>query len=211
MSFLKKLFSNEKPARQLTQANQLKIKDIIVLSDSFALPEQLRKQQLEVVEINSYEFEHRTDTEWVLMGTSGEKIYMTLDADDKSCLKFSYEIERDDVEAIFDLDQFALIFDEDPCELNTMNKDPELGQWLDDHYHRQAYAQVGYFHRKDHRSQAISSYQGKDSGEQFEQYSLYNDDESKGIDIEVWQDGDTDVFLTLFRPASDIKDMFPGS
>ncbi|QOL26925.1 hypothetical protein LP316_06430 [Thalassotalea sp. LPB0316] len=211
MSFFKKLFSDDKPARQLTQVDQLQIKDIIVLSDSFALPEQLRKQQLEVIEINSYEFEHHTNTEWVLMGTSGEKIYLTLDVDDSKYIKFSYEIERDDVARVFDLDQFALIFDEAPCELTTVEKDPTLGRWLDEHYHRQAFAQIGYFHRKDHRSQALSSYEGKDAGEQFEQYSLYNDDESKGVDIEVWQDGDTDVFLTLFRPVSDIKDMFPGS
>jgi hypothetical protein len=27
----------------------------------------------------------------------------------------------------------------------------------------------------------------------------------------VWQDGDTEVCLTLFRPLSDITDMYPGS
>ncbi len=211
MSFFKKLFSDEKPARQLTHASQLQVKDIIVLCDSFALPEQLRKQQLEVIEVNSYEYQHHTDTEWVLLGVSGEKLYLTLDSDDKNYLKFSLELERSDVEEIFDLDEFGLIFEEPACELNTQNKPADIAQWLDDQYHRQAYGQIGYFHRKDHRSQSLSSYEGKDAGEQFEQYTLYNGDEGKGLDIEVWQDGDTDVFLTLFRPISDIKDMFPGS
>ena len=70
---------------------------------------------------------------------------------------------------------------------------------------------MGYFHRKDHRSENISAYEDKDSGEQLELYSLYNEDQSKGIDIEVWQDGDTDVFLTLFRPLTDIVDMYSAS
>ena len=211
MSFLKKLFSNEKPARQLTQVKQLQIKDIIVLSDSFALPDQLRKQQFEVTEINCYEYEHHVETEWILTGQNTEKLYLTLDQDDANYLKFSIEIERDDVEVIFDLDQFATIFEEDACHLDTREKVADLNNWLDDSYHRQAYGKVGYFHKKDNRTQSLSAYQGQGSGEQFDLYTLYNDDESKGIDVEVWQDGDTDVFLTLFRPATDIIDMYPGS
>ena len=54
-------------------------------------------------------------------------------------------------------------------------------------------------------------YEGNDQGEQFELYALYDADESYGVDVEVWQDGDTDVFLTLFRPTTDIVDMLPGS
>ncbi len=70
---------------------------------------------------------------------------------------------------------------------------------------------VGYFHRKDHRSENLSAYEGKDAGEQFELYALFNEDQSKGLDVEVWQDGETDVFLTIFRPLSDIVEMYPAS
>ena len=83
--------------------------------------------------------------------------------------------------------------------------------WSSEQYQQNTFAKVGYFHRKDHRNEDLSVYEGKDSGEQFELYSLYNEDHSKGIDIEVWQDGDTDVFLTLFRPLTDIIDMYPAS
>ena len=47
--------------------------------------------------------------------------------------------------------------------------------------------------------------------EQFELYQLLDRDESKGLELEVWSDGDTDVFLTMYRPLSDIVDMYPGS
>ena len=83
--------------------------------------------------------------------------------------------------------------------------------WTSEQYQQSTFAQIGYFHRKDHRSETLSAYEGKDSGEQFELYNLYNEDQSKGVDIEVWQDGDTEVCLTLYRPLSDIIDMYPGS
>ena len=57
----------------------------------------------------------------------------------------------------------------------------------------------------------MSAYEGKESGEQFELYTLIDEEQSRGIDIEVWQDGDTDLFITLYRPTSDIVDIFPGS
>ena len=56
MSFLKNIFKkNTKEPRKLTQVNQLLIDDIIVLTDSFALPESLRQQQFQVKAVNSYE------------------------------------------------------------------------------------------------------------------------------------------------------------
>jgi hypothetical protein len=132
--------------------------------------------------------------------------------DDKTHLKFSLKIEQQDVEALFDLEDFSVIFEEDEQAFLDRKIDTETTSgWTSDQYQQSVFAQVGYFHRKDHRSENISAYEGKDSGEQLELFVLYDQDQSRGIDLEVWQDGDTDVFLTLYRPLSDIVDMFPGS
>jgi len=213
MSFLKKIFNkSEQKQRQLTQVSQLLIGDIIVLTDSFALPEILRNQQLQVTAVNSYEYEQSTQLEWTLQGNNELQIFLSLDVDDSTELKFALKIEHDDVETLFDLDNFSEIFDEPgQAFLDRKADNPQTTNWSSEQYQQSVFAKVGYFHRKDHRSESLSAYEGKDSGEQFELYSLYNEDQSKGIDIEVWQDGDTDVFLTLFRPMTDIIDMYSAS
>ena len=213
MSFFKKIFnksSNE--SRKLTKVNQLLVGDIIVLTDSFALPESLRGQEFQVKAVNSYEFEERVQTEWALTGTNALEIFLSLEVDDITELKLSLKIQHEDVETLFDLDSFSEIFDEPGEAFLEKKADSQITNlWSSEQYQQSVFAKVGYFHRKDHRSEKLSAYEGKDSGEQFELYSLYNEDQSKGIDIEVWQDGDTEVCLTLFRPCSDIIDMYPAS
>jgi hypothetical protein len=213
MSFFKKIFnksSNE--SRKLTKVNQLLVGDIIVLTDSFALPESLRGQEFQVKAVNSYEFEERVQTEWALTGTNALEIFLSLEVDDITELKLSLKIQHEDVETLFDLDSFSEIFDEPGEAFLEKKADSQITPlWSSEQYQQSVFAKVGFFHRKDHRSEKLSAYEGKDSGEQFELYSLYNEDQSKGIDIEVWQDGDTEVCLTLFRPCSDIIDMYPAS
>ena len=212
MNFIKKMFGEKKVERQLTSPKDLTTGDIIVLTDSFALPENLRKQQYQVTAVNSYEFEHRTQIEWMLTGTDDSEIYLSLEEDDKTYLKFSLKIHHQEVETLFNLDDFSIIFEEDqPANLTRLKDCDNTQGWTNEQYNQQAFAQVGFFHKKDHRTEALSQYNGKDAGEQFELYTLYDNNEDKGIDIEVWNDGDTDVFLTLFRPLTDIIDMYPGS
>ncbi|NMP32251.1 hypothetical protein HII17_11790 [Thalassotalea sp. M1531] len=212
MSFIKKIFGSEPKQRAVTQVKDLQINDMISMSDSFGLPSLIRDQQFQVTAINCYEFEHKVQTEWVLSGQSDIELYLSLEVDDKTYLKFSLKIADNDVETLFDLEQFSTVFDEPGnAVLDRLDNSELTLDWSDISYQQQAYAQVGYFHRKDNRNSQLSAYEGKDSGEQFELYTLYNQDENKGIDIEVWQDGDTDVFLTLFRPVTDIVDMYPGS
>jgi len=213
MSFFKKIFnkSSNEP-RKLTKVNQLLVGDIIVLTDSFALPESLRGQEFQVKAVNSYEFEEKVQTEWALMGTNALEIFLSLEVDDITELKLSLKIQHEDVETLFDLDSFSEVFDEPGEAFLEKKADSEITTlWSSEQYQQSVFAKVGFFHRKDHRSENLSAYEGKDSGEQFELYSLYNEDQSKGIDVEVWQDGDTEVCLTLFRPLSDIIDMYPAS
>lgn len=212
MSFFKNIFKKPTQERKLNNVEELTLGDIIVMSDSFGLPAALRAQEFQVSAVNSYEFEHKTLAEWVLQGHDNLELYLTLDVDDKTYLKFSLKILHQDVETLFDLDNFAEIFDEPgQAQLTRIADSNTTSGWSSDLYQQSTYAQVGFFHRKDHRKDTLSPYEGKDSGEQFELYTLYNEDQDKGIDIEVWQDGDTEVFLTLFKPTTDIVDMYPGS
>ena len=212
MSFFKNIFKKPTQERKLNNVKDLALGDIIVMSDSFGLPTALRAQEFQVSAVNSYEFENKNQIEWALQGSNNVELYLTLDVDDKTYLKFSLKILHQDVETLFDLDQFSEIFDEPGQAQLTRSADSDnTSGWSSEIYQQSSFAQVGYFHRKDYRKDALSAYEGKDSGEQFELYSLYNEDQDKGIDVEVWQDGDTEVFLTLFKPTTDIVDMYPGS
>jgi len=212
VSFFKNIFKKPTQERKLNNVEDLTLGDIIVMSDSFGLPTALRAQEFQVSAVNSYEFEHKTQIEWVLLGGNDVELYLTLDVDDKIYLKFSLKILHQDVESLFDLDQFSEIFDEPgQAQLTRLADSDNTSGWSSELYQQSSFAQVGYFHRKDYRKDALSAYEGKDSGEQFELYSLFNEDQDKGIDVEVWQDGDTEVFLTLFKPTTDIVDMYPGS
>ena len=213
MNFLKKIFNkSNNEQRKLTEVNQLLVGDIIALTDSFALPESLRGQDFQVKAVNSYEFEDKVQTEWALVGNNALEIFLSLEVDDITELKLSLKIQHEDVETLFDLERFAEVFDEPGQAFLDKKADSELtAMWSSEQYQQSVFAKVGFFHRKDHRSENLSAYEGKDSGEQFELYSLFNEDQSKGVDVEVWQDGDTEVCLTLFRPLSDIIDMYPAS
>ncbi|WP_371186484.1 DUF4178 domain-containing protein [Thalassotalea maritima] len=211
MSFLKKLFNKPTEQRKLTQVADLRKGDIFVLDDSFALPELLRGQQFEVSAVNSYEYEHHTETEWVLQNHADQQLYLSLYVDDKTYLKLSIKLAHEDVEALFDLEQFADVFEEGDCIIERRRDNQQTQGFSCPQYRQYTFAKVGFFHRKDHRNENLSEYVGKDQGERFELFQLEGSDDRYGIDIEVWEDGDTDVFLHLYRPLTDVKDMYPGS
>lgn len=213
MGFLKGLFSKKAPApRQLSHPNHLQLGDMITLDDSFALPEQLRGQQLRVEAVNTYEFERRQSTEWVLKGHGSETLFLSLDEDDETHLCFALKITRSQVEQIVDLDQFSDIFEEDvQASLNILPTAPEsLNAWLGSQYHQINFAQFGYFHRQDYRGMTPPQDEDTNSGEPFELYQLLDDEERYGIEVEVYEGGETDVMLTLYRPLSDIREYWPG-
>ncbi|WOH39375.1 hypothetical protein RI844_09150 [Thalassotalea fonticola] len=213
MSFFKKLFNKDSiEPRQLNQPKDLMIKDIIIFSDSFALPENLRNKQFQVANINTHEFEHKQITEWQLDGSAEQQIYLSLEQGQQQYLKLTMKVSDSCVEGLFNLDEFSEVF-EAPGNalLNRLCETSQTAGWTSEQYQQTAFAQMGYFHRKDHRLNKPSEFEGEDSGEAFEFYSLRGVDDQYSVDIQIWQDGDTDVFVNLYRPTSDIKEYYPGS
>lgn len=212
MSLFSKWFGRkeEKTERQLTHPGQLQIGDIIALDDSFALPPQLRGQSLEVKQVNTYEFEHRRKPEWVLQGDSDALIFLGIEQDDEARLAFSVKITRDQVAQLFDLDNFAQLFEEPgDCILKGTGQLPVFNGWYSDIYRQVDFATMGYFHQRDFRKIAPSRFEGEDQGDSFELYSLESDDKGHSIDVEVYEGGETDVTLCLYRPLSDIRSYWP--
>ncbi|MGL4938720.1 DUF4178 domain-containing protein [Shewanella sp.] len=217
MGFFNRFFGKKVQAlRELNHPSQLKLSDMITLDNSFALPVQLRGQQFKVEAINTYEFERRQQTEWVLKGHSHTSIFLSLAEDDETYLAFSLKIPRAQVEQLFDLEQFSTLFDEPGRALLTPNPlspthADTFALWLGKQYHQITFAAFGYFHREDYRGLKPPQDANGATGEPFEYYLLLNDDETRAIEVEVYEGGDTDVLLTLYRPITDIRDYWPGS
>ena len=213
MGFFKSLFSKaEAPTRELTQPDDLVIGDMITLDDSFALPPQLKGKQLKVEAVNTYEFERSRTTEWQLKGVDNQAIFLTLDKDDEVYLAFSLKIARDKVEQLFDMDSFSDIFDEPgEAQLTVLDDQPfkALSQWLGKQYRQTTFAEFGYYHPKDLRKSQPSEYQGENHGEPFESYQLIDDTENYAVEVEVYEGGETEVSLILYRPVTDIREYWP--
>lgn len=208
-----RLFKKKEAQRQLSHPKDLQLNDMVQLQDSFILPQELKGQTLKVVDINTYQYQYSTETEFVLRGESRTPIFLVVENEDgEEWANFSVKIERGDVEHLFSLEQFADIFDsEDMTELARNEEiDASLQQWTSEHYSQEGEPSVGYFHEKDYRDKELSNYE-EDGGEPLESISLSDDDGKFFINIEIWENGDTDVSLTVCRPLSDIVELYPAT
>jgi len=208
--FSKWFSKEEEKVRSLEHPRDLQVGDMLQMLDSFALPSELKDQMLTVVAINSYQYEEGDDYEFVLKGSSKASIFLTLgDEDGESSANFSIKIQRQDVEALFGLEQFADIFEEALVTIERQGEDETFNRWVADTYTQTEAPYVGYFYASDCRGQRISEYEEDGQGEAFTYYALESPDAMFGLEIEVWEGGETDVAVSIYRPLSDIVELFP--
>lgn len=208
-----KLFKKKETQRQLTHPKDLQLNDMLQLQDSFILPKALKGQTLKVVDINTYQYQYASETEFVLRGEDRTPFYLVIENEDgEEWANFSIKIERGDVDHLFSLEQFADIFDNEAMSELSRNDniDDVFMQWTSTHYCQEGEPSVGYFHEQDYRNQTLPQY-AEDGGEPLECISLSDDDGKFFINIEIWEDGDTDVSLTICRPLSDIVELYPAT
>lgn len=212
-SFVKALWSRTKKdpdSRQLDHPSDLLEGDLVTITDSYALPAQLRAGSFKVVAVATYQYEHEFDTEFSLEGQDDDRVSLLIEKEDgRERAAFSLSIDRDVVEQLFDPDQFSEIFDEDvQTVLQLQQESKELAGWTAPVYRQQACAETGYYYQQDYRGSEPPDEEGE--GEPFEYYTLVSDDGDYAVEIEVWEGGETDVVLTIYRPISDIKELWPG-
>ncbi|RJG40096.1 hypothetical protein [Motilimonas pumila] len=214
MSFLKKLFGKpaEKIGRELSHPQALQVGDLLQMSDSFALPEAFRKQQFELLEVQTQEFEFRQQSRLICRGASQQDVFLLLDEKDRDHVGLSVLLRRADVEALFDMDAFAEIFDEPgSANLTPLTQDSPFGPMIANNYVQQDFATQGYFHDQDYRGQKPPAFTDQAHGRQFEYFALFGEQEMRWLEIYVFENGDTDVYLTLKRPVTDIAELWPKS
>ncbi len=211
MSFIKSLFSKKQPlpSRTLNHPGELQIGDIFTFSDSFALPQAMRKQQLEVSEINTVEFKHEHYAQVVGQGSGAQLVYISFPKNPQKFIKLSLLLTRQEVESLFDLDDFSEIFEAPgSARLKPITAQHNYADMVAPEYIQQDFMTTGYFHHADYRAGTPPQFTDEKHGREFEYYSLEGSQGQRCIDIFIYENGDTDVYLSFFRPANEIAELW---
>jgi len=199
-SLFKSLFRSDdlKSEEGLSHVSGLKIGDMIELDNDFSLPSILRGNTFQVVLRALYEYESEEAVEWVLKGDDGTTIFLSYDSDDgDETVSFGLKLTPEDVEKIFNLDEFSTVFDDEHSAVLTDITSVEVfSDWLGAKYLRTEYAEPGYYHK---------SGEMEAQGEAFDHFELASDCGKYGLDIDVWDGGETDVSISMSRPINIIK------
>lgn len=211
MRFLKSFFHKQPPVptRTLNEPKQLLQSDIFCFSDSFALPETMRKQQFQVNTITTIEFKHQHYVQLIAQGGGDKLAYISFPKDHKNRIKCSLLLSREEVENIFDLDIFSEIF-EPPgqARLSPIKTQHPYADMLANEYIQQDFSTSGYLHQADYRDMKPPQFSDQDHGQEFEYYALKDSQEERFVEIFIFENGDTDVYLSALRPANDIAELW---
>ncbi|MCK5817881.1 MAG: hypothetical protein KAH18_01235 [Psychromonas sp.] len=211
MSFLTSLFSRKKPAptRRLMQPCELQLNDIFTFSDSFSLPNAMRKQQFQVAEINTIEFKYDHYASIIGRGGSDHQAYLSFPKKLNKQVQLSLLLTRDQVDKLFSLDAFADVFNEPgDARLTPLTESHPYGDMVADEYLQQNFKTSGYLHAQDYRNSEPPQLTDDEHGREFEFYSLTGVQENRSVHIFIFENGDTDVYLSSIRPINEISELW---
>ncbi|WP_395373847.1 hypothetical protein [Marinicella sp. W31] len=195
--------------RKVNHPNDLQIGDMIDFKPRSIIPPDLHGVTLIVKSINTYQYAERTVTEFML-ATDTENISMCCaEYDDGEWVTIGKEVSRAQVLDLFNADDFALLFDPDEYANLQVNKvDETLDGWVADSYHQSKQSSNGYFYDHDRRSQGTSNFEG--DSEEFMLIESEGSPDDYSISVEIWENGETDVYLEVSFPASHIENYWPS-
>ncbi len=202
--------NKQKGRRSLTTPGELLAGDIVVLKERRSLPGELQGQQLEVTQVGTYQYPGSVKKELTLRSVDNRIYYLAINDDnDAPSLNFSIKIPRKIVLSIFDEEQFAQLWDPEFTTLQVADRLNEYTDWLSDDYKQEVIEGEGYYYDRDCSGDPPSEYQD-DDGEEFRWHECTSMlDNNYSLSVEIWEDGDTEVFLELITPADVIAEMWP--
>ncbi len=197
--------------RNLTKPEELKIGDIVVLKERRSLPPELQGQQLEVSHVGTYQYASCIEKEFTLRSADSTSYYMSVnDNDGDPLLCFTIKVPRKSVLNIFDEDEFAGLWEEEFVNLEVRSKPEQYAPWLTDCYHQNIKEEEGYFYDYDCADQ-LRTRSTDDDGEEFRRHECEGDpSDSHSLVVEVYDDGETDVFLEISTPLDVIDELWPN-
>ena len=209
---LKSRFARDKEGgRRLTGPGDLQAGDLVSFKHRRVLPEEVQGRTFEVASVATYQYESGIEVQFTLVGEDRAKLYLGLDPKESQpelCL--GRDVPRQDVLKLFDEDGFTTLWDENEfAELNVVQSLDDYAGWLADAYSQVKKNAVGFYYDRDCRGETLSVYQDDDS-EELRYHECEGSDDSLGLSVEVWGDGETDVSLEIYCGADVIEAMWPG-
>jgi len=200
-----------KPIKKAPVQNKSKLADLqigSVVSFGYMPQMALSGKKLAVSAINSYQFgaDVLTSFAFVLDNSSDSSnvSMIVADAQGEQYLAISRRLSVSDRIRLFaDNAVEAVVSRSDVTKLNCNDNVPELKGWLASDYKREIQGMRGFFHRADLRGGSDKLH----SGEEFAYTLLGSDSNEHALEIESYPDGRIDIYATIYRRTSDIKDV----
>jgi hypothetical protein len=211
MGFLTSLFGKKSPAPAptLNEPKQLLLDDMFTFGDSFALPDVMRKQQLQVNQVNTIQFPHEHYPQLINQGTSNTLVYLSFPKNPQNLIKCSLLLTRSEVKTLFDLDAFSEIFEAPgKARLTPLTKQHNYADMVAEEYIQQHFLISGYLYNTDYRESTPPEFEDNGQGREFHYYSLSGNQGLRLIEIFIFENGDTNVYLSSLRPANDIAELW---
>ncbi len=213
VDFIKKKLSDmvasTPPVRQLETPDDLQQGDIITFR--FLPQESLSGKSFQVMGIDTLDFKQGRFTVFTIQGENRHPLYLTecINGEERY-LAIRQKINRAIVDKLFSLEAFSTILDEGYGEeLKTVTASIEqLEGWLAESYHKAIDCRKGYRHSGDYRNRVLPRYEDESQG--FDYYLLMDKTEAFGVEIEVYDEGESDVYIALYLPLSVIESLWPG-
>lgn len=201
-----------KPARTLDHPRDLRQGDLLTLKERSVVPAELQGATLTVEKVQAYQYSDGLVPEFVLRLPTGQTYTaMCAEEEDGEYIVFAKELSRADVEALFDTDEFGALFgDEFPeIQVNQGAVKEALRPWVGERYVQSVKEASGYFYSEDRRSVGASNY-ADDGAEELRFHECEGVPDQFSLNVEIWEDGETDVFAQISLPLNVIAEMWPN-
>ncbi len=200
--------SNDKaPAREVSDAWDLRPGDFLKLG--YAAPEGLSDVELQVIRAHALDLGGAGRVRRVLTLDGGGEFMLWRGEDGK--LALARELRRKQVEQLFDIDEFARLFNHDETPnlvLERTSAPAELDGWTASLYRQEA-AQEAYIQNRD---PAITEFDSTvtDDAESIDFYRLVGDERRFALEAQVFDGGRTNVIAIVLVGNSVIAELWPA-
>ncbi|MFT5611928.1 MAG: hypothetical protein ACI9WC_000955 [Arenicella sp.] len=186
------------PIRNISKFSELGVGDLVVFKPREALPQGISDETLTVDNVGSYDYSGRLSPDFTLVHSSGER-YSAFYEPENDTITLGKKLTRDEVFSLFGEEAFAGVFEESGGRLTletiTDSVRNDLGAWIGESYNRTVTAGIAYYYENDKRTSGVS--QHEDESMQFTFFELEASNGKNSLSIEIWGDGETDVYCEV--------------
>ncbi|MBF0309841.1 MAG: hypothetical protein HQL56_09960 [Magnetococcales bacterium] len=174
------------------------------------------EREFTVTDINTYTFGDQRYPEFTLLESNKVPLYLMVGEQDLQSgvrqLTLSGMVSREDLQRLFDLEELERLFEQrNGSSLQLHRKGPEpptLRGWTAEVYQLRPWPRKGIYFRGDYRGSDFLFEPGK--GEGFDYHLLSDAARRHALEIEIYEDGDVEIFLSVMLSEEEVVALLPG-